>query len=371
MAVPPELLERLRGLDESAEAVRESADELRSAATVQDARQAVEEHYNRLDRSVHGWLDTTEEIESRLREHAAEFAQDRDEVEIRLGGLALAHLSIAADVAVVAPLDGIASDEPVSADDQPPELPAHPDVSEKVLQQADLLETLSQPIEADHADDEPVADDASVELIDDVVKDIVDRAGEAGTSIFLGLGSLLTHGVQPLHGALQATPEFIQEAFEKGTRKIAGLVKLLVGRATKIMSSVLGGYRDAVLEFLGVTAISKVDSFGAQVISIIVDADEVRSRAAAALAGGPNRRRRLRRVRKTKSLHKKWVGPVPWLARGLGPLSLVMIGPIPAAAVAAVILLGWTVLLTGDQLDASGKVFPDLWAGVVRRAAGE
>ena len=43
---------------------------------------------------------------------------------------------------------------------------------------------------------------------------------------------------------------------------------------------------------------------------------------------------------------------------------------MPAAPIAAVGLLAWTTLVTGDHLDAPGP-HPNLWKGVLRLAMGE
>jgi hypothetical protein len=75
----------------------------------------------------------------------------------------------------------------------------------------------------------------------------------------------------------------------------------------------------------------------------------------------------MKELRKTRMHNKRWVvRPVSLLARTLHPLYAVPIGPVPAAPIAARLLLGWTILITGDQLDAPGALFPNFYCpGVV------
>jgi hypothetical protein len=66
---------------------------------------------------------------------------------------------------------------------------------------------------------------------------------------------------------------------------------------------------------------------------------------------------------------EKWVGkPVGAAAKGLPKLWPVTIGPVSAAPIGAVALIGWIYLITGDPLDRGPLNF---WRGVVRRANGE
>jgi hypothetical protein len=334
----------------------------------------VNEGIGALEQAVGDWLRATERVEQQLRVHAMEFGSDRFDAEARLGGIALLHVSIASDIATVAPFDSLPPDARASALPERSHLPASAVTSSEILIAGELGETLSQPIERDGPDrvaPDPIADDRFDEVVSEVVREIVDRAGSAGTSVLVGMGGVLLHVLGPLHEAVRATPAFIRDAFQRGALRIARLVKLVVGRATEVLDAVFSGYRSAVSEILEHAVERKFDPFGAALIARIVGDDDVRARAAQQLRSVKRPRRAIRRVRKTTTLHKHWVGPVPFAAKGLPALWAVPIGPVPAGAVPAVVLLAWTVLLTGDQLDSARPFVPDLWAGVVRRASGE
>jgi hypothetical protein len=374
MPVPEALLGQLGELDDPAARVRRAVNELLDAAHEPESLLTVSEGVDALERAVIGWLELTEQIEQQLRGYAAEFEEDRFDAEARLGGIALLHLSIASDVATVAPFDDLLTGSYAAALQERSRLPEYTIASSEVLIAGGLGETLSQPIEpegGDGAAPDPISGDRFDELIDDVVREIVDRAGSAGTSVLVGMGGVLLHVLSPMHEAVRATPAFIRDAFQRGARRIAKLVKRLVGRATDVLDSVFSGYRNAVSEVLEEAVGRRFDPFGAALIAGIVKDEDVRARAARQLRSAEHPRRAARRVGKTATLHKHWVGPVPWVAKGLPALWAVPIGPVPAGAVAAVVLLAWTILLTGDQLDSDGQLFPDLWAGVVRRAGGE
>jgi hypothetical protein len=77
MAVPAELLGQLGELDDPAERVRQAVNKLLDAAREPESPLTVNEGIQELERAVDGWLEVTEQIEQRLREHAAEFDEDR------------------------------------------------------------------------------------------------------------------------------------------------------------------------------------------------------------------------------------------------------------------------------------------------------
>jgi hypothetical protein len=377
MPVPEDRLRDLSALEVQADGVRRAVDDLLAAAHDPESPLRVRDGVDRLDGAVNSWLEATASIEVRLLSDAEAATNDRYDAEARLGGLALAQLSVAEDVATVAPLDEISLDEPTSAVQE--RVPGATDSSREVLVEGGLLRILSEPIDPED-ERSPIAgaspednriDEHAARVIDEVIDDILERSGRGVVAVATSLVGPVAHVLGHLSDALTATPAQIQTAFEKTARRIAKLVKLLVKRALEIFDSLTGGYGDAAKEFLKEAVWKEIERFGATVMSDLLNAPDVRARAVSRLATAPNPDARLQRVQKMKRQHSRWVGPVRLVAHGIPKLWAVMIGPVPAGAIATVGLLGYTAVVTGDQLDSSRIFVPDLWAGVVRRADGE
>ena len=395
MPITGDLLNDLGQLGEAAGQVRAAVDHLLAAARDPDSTLTVSAGVDAVQRAVDNWASVTEELERRLQAHAREYPNDRFDAEARLGGIAMLHLSIAADVAILAPFDDALAGSLAPALEAQAGLPRRADTSRKVLEDGRLLESLSKPIEETSPNDgeealpEPIeealpedgasdAPDQSREIaqlaVDDVVNNIVDRAGTACSRVALQLGGVLVQVVHPLTEALKLAPPVVADAVRRQVRRIAKLVKFLVRRANDIFNAVLGKYREVLSPVLDEVGAELTETLGARLVVRLVDADRVRSNAEERLTRARNARQRKRRIQKmkhVKTLHRRWVGPVRFVADGLPFLAPMMIGPVPTAAIAGVGLLGWTVIVTGDQLDTTRKFFPDLWCGVVRRAGGE
>jgi hypothetical protein len=395
MPITGDLLNDLGQLGEVAGQVRGAVDALLAAAHDPDSTLTVSAGVDAVQRAVDNWASDTEELERRLQAYAREYPDDRFDAEARLGGVAMLHLSIAADVAILAPFDDELADSLAAKLETRAGLPLQADTSRKVLEDGGLLESLSKPVEEsspedgeealpepneeglpeDGASDEP---DESREIarlaVDDVVKNIVDRAGTACSRVALELGGILVQVAHPLSEALKLAPPAVADAVRRQIGRIAKLVKFLVRRANDIFNAVLGQYREVLTPVLDEVGAELTESLGARLVAKLVDADRVRSNAEERLTKARNARQRKRRIQKmkrVKTLHSRWVGPVRFVADGLPFLAPMMIGPVPTAAIAGVGLLGWTVIVTGDQLDTTRRFFPDLWCGVVRRAGGE
>ena len=402
MPITGDLLTRdLPQLGDLAGHVRDPVNDLLGAARDASSTLTVDAGVDAVQRAVGEWAAVTEGLEQRLRSHGVEYPADRFDVDARLGGIALLHLSLAADVAALAPFDGVPAGILVAAAAAEFTLPRRAEISLRVMDTGRLLQSISEPIEqglpgndakapeakAPEADApkakeqkdkarEALADFRKIaaDAVDDVVKDIVDRAGTACTSVVLGLSGIAIHAVHPLSEAFNLAPGFITETLHKQAKKIAGLVKILVRRANEIFNAILGGYRDVLSPLQDQIMSALTEPLGARLVGKLVDDDKVRADAKQRLGQAPDageRDRRIERMKKLKTLHSRWVGPVRIVADGLPLLTPVMVGPVPSAAIAAVGLLGWTVFVTGDQLDTSRKLFPDLWPGVVRRAGDE
>ncbi len=368
MPVPSELLAQLAQLEGPIADVRNAVQESREPHPGRRVRDAV----RIVELAVHAWLESSGQIESDLIEHGRLHPNDLADVQARIGGLEMLHLSAAADVATLQPLDEISEGSLVS------EVKLEPDYSSTLqdvaFDEGRILDAIS------HQFDEPdevagaSSDDRDLDLIDEVVKDIIGRGGAAGTAVLIGLaggsGAVFASVAPHLTTAIGVAPDTVRSALVAATRRISRLVLALVTRATEVLTEVLGGYREAVgsmVEAADPTSLV-TESLADRVLGRIVSADTVRKRAKGELAKGTDVRSRYRRLRQLKVSNSRWVGPVRIVAKGLPKLWAVPIGPVPSAPVAAVALLGWTLLITGDQLDAQG--FPNIWKGVVRRAAG-
>jgi hypothetical protein len=385
MPIAGDLLETDLGqLPALAAQVPRQIDDLLAAAHDPNSTLTASAGIDAVEQTVDAWAASTEQIERQLESHALEYPADRFDVEARLAGIALLHLSLAEDVAILAPLDTLPADTPMAAALAQVALPARATVTVAVLEDGGLRESLAQPIEADSPEDHDAVEEAEeepdvrhkliTEAVDDVVKDIVDRAGGACSSVVLGLGGLAIQAAHPLAEALNLAPGFIAEALKREYRKIATLVKSLVNRAKKIFSSICSNYRDVLAPEQDEVMNAVSDPIGAALIARLLDADKVRAAATLKLSEAKDDREmddRIQRMKKLKKLHARWVGPVRYVGDGLPLLVPVMIGPVSAAAIAGVGLLAWSVLVTGDQLDTSRRFFPDCWPGVVRRAGGE
>ena len=409
MPITGDLLARdLRQLGDLAAQVRGPVNDLLDAARDANSALTVDAGVDAVQRAVGEWAAVTEGLEQRLGSHALEYPADRFDADARLGGIALMHVSLAADVATLVPFDGVpasilvavAATEFTSPGGQKSPCGswrtggsrrAFPSQSSKACrgttrtrqkrtrQKRKSHQEAEKPKgrRAKGADaQEALADFRKIagDAVDDVVKDIVDRAGKACSSVVLGLSGIAIHAVHPLSEALNLAPGFITEALRKQAKKIAGLVKILVNRANKIFNAILGGNLDDLAPLQHQITSALTEPLGARLIGKLVDDDKVRADAKQRLSQARDvreRDRRIERMEKLKTLHARWVGPVRFTADGLPLLTPVMVGPVPAAAIAAVGLLGWTVFVTGDQLDTSRKLFPDLWPGVVRRAGDE
>lgn len=337
-----------------------------------------------VEQTVGAWATFTEQIEQRLESHALEYPGDRFDAEARLAGIALLHVSLAEDVAVLAPFDTVPPGMLAAAAATLAAFPVRAAITLTVLDEGRLRQSLSEPIEADLPEDdvnqEPSAKEEpdvfhkiAADAVDDVVKDIIDRAGTACASVVLGLGGLAAHAVHPLKEALDLAPGFIAEALLREYRKIAGLVKSLVNRAKKIFNSICSNYRDILSPVQDDVMAALTEPLGARLIAELLNAGKVQTDAIQQLGvvqDAHERDDRIQRIKKLKKLHARWVGPVRYTADGLPLLAPIMVGPVAAAAIAGVGLLAWTVIVTGDQLDTSRRSFPDRWAGVVRRAGG-
>jgi hypothetical protein len=407
MAIPGGLLSEMADLRGPVGEIRGSIDQLLDRDGESQWQGSVGEGITNVESSVETWIRVSGDYERRLLEYGAEVPEDLDDVQYRIGGFMMLHLAIATDVAKLVSFDEAPEESRVSeihfaAESLGVELPRRANsIGRAALAPGGLLEIISTPAEElepdegmEDVDNENWVPDQSSprlpdvakedldemvgDVIDEVVTDIVERSARAGTAVLFGLAGGVDHalaGLVPhLVSALNAVPDDVRNLVVRTIKRIARLVKILVARARAALDSVLVGYRAAVAGALNAADPGSLvsESLSGHIMGRIVHSKEVRRVARERLNATYRKKNRIQRIRALKKTHRNCVGPVRIIARGLHYLWAVPLGPVPvpAAPVAAVALLGWTVLITGDQLDSPGP-FPNLWKGVVRRASGE
>jgi hypothetical protein len=371
VAPPAEVLTQLEQLEIPLGVVRDAVDSLLNAARAPDSTLRLGDALDAIEQGVNSWLAAAKPVEDALMSPGQASPDDLPDTQYRLGGLAMVHFAIASDVAAVAPVeeDDTSPETLVREIGQRTELPDQGSMSRGVVGEG-LLRDLSRPIGEERQAGFPGEHEGS-EVIDKVVTDIVERAGKACTAVLTGIVGLPDWLGENLRVVMEATPASIRKFVEMTTRRINRLVGALVQRATFLLDSVIPGNRRAGKRVLRQSPLEATEPLEAGLISKLVKAGAVRSEAKRRLAPAPDRAARIRRISEVEKLHSRCVGPVRWVAQGLAPLNGVIIGPVPVAPIVATALLGWTVLVTGDQLDSPGPLFPDVWIGVLRRAAGE
>ncbi|MBI4900595.1 MAG: hypothetical protein HY829_08985 [Actinobacteria bacterium] len=372
MVMPQDLLSDLAAIEGPIANVRNAVDRVidpnGDGMRVGEAQTGVEE-------ATEAWLVVTEQLEARLLQHARVDPSEQAAIGARLGAMAMLHTAVACDVALLGSLDRMDESALVGPAFDPRLAESAGVVHEAAFGEGRLVEALSMV-----DDEEPIAFSESEpfgdEDVDEVVKDLVKRAGRCATAVLGGLAGGLadlafSRLAPSLRIAADMTPKELRAAVQGLGGRITHLVGRLLTRIDALWGAVLGEYRPAVDEILaGVNPTSLVqETLAGKVVGRLMKVSNVRAAAAEALWGAPDRSARLRRIRGLTKKNSRWVGPVRVLARGIPHLWPVVVGPLPAAPVAALGLLAWTFLVTGDQLDAAGP-YPHLWTGVVGYAKG-
>ena len=171
-------------------------------------------------------------------------------------------------------------------------------------------------------------------------------------------------------------------------KRISRLIKLVIGRLHELLEAVSSGFRDAVGAILGAFDPEELitGNIIVHLVGRVFKSETIASTAFKNLAKcrtiwtdgqlqlhrieSRERKRRVRGLKKLTRSNKRWVGPAGAVAAGLGPLWAAGVAGVPAAPVVAFVLLAWSILITGDQLDAEG-LYPNFWKGVLRISKGE
>jgi hypothetical protein len=298
-------------------------------------------------------------------------AEDAADAVERLGGVSLIHLAVASDLSKLVPIDLLCDSDPVSAAESVSE-PFPSSAIEAVAgdgsDRGRVLRAITDSAEQSDTDDGDEPDGPAL----DVVTELVDRAGECVWSVLVGVApaahvSFLTIKTQ-FDDALALAPADIQKVAKKVVGSIASLAKWVFSRAyalfgavtenkLEIVASIFKKAKEQAVEFVFKKPVRRV------VAAIFNEAGirtTIKQNYLKRVKDGrpqPDNKRALNKILKH---NKRWVArPVPILAHRLRPLWMVHIGVVPVAPIAACLLLAWTTLFTGDQLDAPGP-FPNL-----------
>lgn len=330
-----------------------------------------------LQEPVTSWYESSQSLKERLFEYGGDHPDDRNDVNARIAGLAMLDIAIAADLGLVAALDEANDDELVS---RVAGIASEPERAlyawNAGLGEGQLIRSLSTPLD-DGTDDDarPDLDHAAHDyVINDVVSNLVDRGGRSVSAVLFAVGGGAFVGAVKdlLGGAFAIVPHDVVEVMRQAGRSVKRWIGRLVTAAAHWLRRILGTDFTVVRNF--VNFLDPVGVAGEQlcggVMRKIARVNKVRAQAEANLAQVADPDKAIKRLRKLKKTNAHWVGPVRYVARGLPLLHAATVAGVPAAPLAGAGLIAWAVLCTGDQLDAPGP-FPNVWKGVVRRAAGE
>jgi hypothetical protein len=377
MAIDPQLLATAQRLQGPSMGVRTQIDRVLAAHRSEQSELRVGEAVSSLHEAVISWHEASQSLKEQLFEYGRDHPDDRDDVTARIAGIAMLDIAIAADLGLVTALDEANDDELVS---QVAGIWPEPERAlyawNAAFGEGQLLHSLSTPLDADTDDDvQPDPPRAAYDyLIDDVVSNLVDRGGRSVSAVLFALGGGAFLGAVKglLDGAFALVPHDVIKVMQQAARSVKRWVGALVTAAAHWLQRILGSDFTAVrdfVRFLDLMGMAAEQAAG-DVMRKIAHADQVRAQAGANLAQVADPDKAIKRLRKLKKTNAHWVGPVRYVARGLPLLHAATVAGVPAAPVAGAGLTAWAVLCTGDHLDASGP-FPNLWKGVVRRAAGE
>lgn len=390
MPVPGEVLDRLGQLDAPLENVQRAVARCFDEQQTLTASAAIEE----VTSAVEIWLDQSQLAEADLLELLphSEAVDVPEPSEIvgdavgRLCAISFIHIAVACDVAQLAGLDD-ADQLTDLVTDLLGDSASSRAIASLVLNARGLFKQLVLPPSRSRAADA----DPALEMLDDFVR----RTTSVFTTVLLGMvppagGLVVAQAVTPaLHSALKVAPQEIANEISRLAKGIVRLVKLLIHRIEEIIDAVFGRYKETVTALLD--ALNVRDRLLKRVIRPAADKlfeaepiataiklanvkrnmtkfDPVTGRMTHAHEDPAVSKQRAKKLRDLSKSNRRWVGPAERVAKGVHPLWAVSAGGVPAAPIAAAVILAWVILITGDQLDSRGP-FPNFWEGL-RTIAG-
>lgn len=393
MPLPESVLESAAGLVDACSAIQDQVALVNAARQSDDPSLTKGGAVEALHAATTEWLAATAPIEEallgQLRTDNPEPNEPTDGAEFdvtatadaveRLAGVSFVHIAVAADLAKLVPIDFLTDGEPVSAAGvgSEPDLPlaiatlAGSEPGEAMLGR---LVGLS----AKQADDED-KQEPELPLID-ALRELVERASEASLSVLTGVipkpSAMFGDIASLMESAFGLTPGDITSVADDIWRSIAGCVRRVLRHAREILDWVTVGAFGTVapiLKSLAHTAAqNRIEEFARDkvvgpVISWALGANHIatvikQTHLKRVASGTPAPDNKAAAIHTVLKHNKRWVKrPVSFLAAKLHHLEHVTAAGVPAAPIAGCILLAWTILLTGDELDSPGIVFPNFY----------
>jgi hypothetical protein len=394
MAIPQDVVDRIEGLAVPLTAVHQAVEDILRAQQSDSDPMTRAEAVSSLETQLQSYLATALEVESVLLQYVPNGDHDAadqqgteaaDAVE-QLARLSFIHLAVASDLAKLASIDALGEADPVRQ-------------AEPVLA-SDRASSIVAVVGGEAADGQPLgpitlvaedAGDADPTLppgglsAEDVLTRIVDRAAKGVSSVLVGVAPspiVVFGAVEPaLTAALGLAPDVVARAAGKALGSIAHLVRLVLHHVSTVIETVSHRHAEVVHALLETLRLDEdvdkllLEPAVRRVMSTVLGEERIRQdvqhlrvqqkqeylrQRAHGLHPNPvpNNAVALRRLLKHNKLT---VGPVPIVSHGLHPLWAVSLAGVPAAPIAGCLLLAWTILITGDQLDSPGKLFPNFW----------
>ncbi|OBI24096.1 hypothetical protein A5713_08170 [Mycobacterium sp. E2497] len=377
-------------------AVRTARFDMRTDERDPDSGLSVEQARQGIDEAMRNWAAVHEDFVAALDATLNDLPAFESEINLALGALSVLDAGVSTEIALAQPLETLDGNLKLA------DVPDWPTEARAVLE----VTAFGSPGAADEGlirllqvgtDDDPTPEPPGQvygDAVGHAIRVIRRQTAESITSVFVGLTAVPVMDAIPLPANKELVDVLrdlleepgswaVEEAVKELPRGISKWCRWALGKATQLLKRVLGEQRfEALDRLLAKGATTKTTDFISQTLVWVYDTGDVIERGEAAFdpAGQPlkksERNRRGARLGKLEKSNKKWLGPIKLLSPGVGHLWYVPIPlpvpphALPAAPAAAAVLLAWTLLLSGDQLDTRYP-YPNFWKGVVRRAKGE
>ncbi|WP_156751690.1 hypothetical protein [Mycobacterium sp. E2497] len=400
MALPQALKPHVVPIEKALEgvigAVRTARFDMRTDERDPDSGLSVEQARQGIDEAMRNWAAVHEDFVAALDATLNDLPAFESEINLALGALSVLDAGVSTEIALAQPLETLDGNLKLA------DVPDWPTEARAVLE----VTAFGSPGAADEGlirllqvgtDDDPTPEPPGQvygDAVGHAIRVIRRQTAESITSVFVGLTAVPVMDAIPLPANKELVDVLrdlleepgswaVEEAVKELPRGISKWCRWALGKATQLLKRVLGEQRfEALDRLLAKGATTKTTDFISQTLVWVYDTGDVIERGEAAFdpAGQPlkksERNRRGARLGKLEKSNKKWLGPIKLLSPGVGHLWYVPIPlpvpphALPAAPAAAAVLLAWTLLLSGDQLDTRYP-YPNFWKGVVRRAKGE
>jgi hypothetical protein len=287
----------------------------------------------------------------------------------RLFGITLLHLSIACDIGSLAQLDEAAPN------DRPEVVRALSGRPTTISETAwgGLVEALENRLDQLNSPAHLHSDSPEIEAM----TKILEQARDVTKAVLTGSAPIAGMVFSQVKAAMSAAslvgPAEFQHALGSIVRHVKRIICKLIRRVRNVVECVSSSYGRTLGRFIDRWADKEreriVDHVVDSVLARVFAKRELEMRIDSAIDERVASGRPLLSRSRTDELddllksNSRWVGPAGTAAKGLHFLWAVQLGPVPAAPIAACVMLAWTLIITGDQLDARGP-FPNFWDGV-------